>query len=196
MDIMQAGDLAWTATFSSLTSNTAITDWSAVWNYGVFFLLTWHLWATQTTYDIRYYTDDLIHRLCFVLQLAIYAILAACSGSFNVGWQLRPEWTEVFRGNATTLTFEAMEANQKNSITKSFRSINFWLFISRLLLLFQYTRGRFLHFTCMVVANYTLACCSHMVPQALWSMVVVAFLPHAPSHLIRRSDVLHMSFAD
>lgn len=44
---LQAGDLAWTATFSSLTSNTAITEPNAVWNYAIFFGLTWNLWATQ-----------------------------------------------------------------------------------------------------------------------------------------------------
>lgn len=189
---MQAGDLAWTATFSSLTSNTAITDVSAVWNYGVFFLLTWHLWATQTTYDIRYYTDDWWHRFCFVAQLGVYAIIAACSGTFNIGWKIFAAWTETFKGDATTLTYEAMRANRKYTIMKSFTSINIWLFVSRMLLCIQYARGKSLHFTYMVVANHTLACCSHMVPQTLWSTLVKAFLSHAPSRLPRRSYVLRM----
>ncbi|KIO30447.1 hypothetical protein M407DRAFT_20507 [Tulasnella calospora MUT 4182] len=53
-----AGDLTWTATFSSLRSNTTVTEPIAAWNYAVFFGLTWHLWATQTTYDIKYYTNN------------------------------------------------------------------------------------------------------------------------------------------
>lgn len=49
-----AGDLAWTASFSSLTSNTTVTEPISVWNYAVFFALTWHLWATQVSEMIRY----------------------------------------------------------------------------------------------------------------------------------------------
>ncbi|KAG8926507.1 hypothetical protein FRC00_002859, partial [Tulasnella sp. 408] len=136
-----AGDLAWTATFSSLTSNTSVTEPSAVWNYAVFFCLTWHLWATQTTYDIRYYTNDWWHRILFASQLGVYAILAAFSGSFNVSWQVDPNATEVFKGNATTLTAQAMDANQEYMITKSFRGINAMLCISRSLLFAQYVRA-------------------------------------------------------
>ncbi|KIO30441.1 hypothetical protein M407DRAFT_20501 [Tulasnella calospora MUT 4182] len=135
-----AGDLAWTATFSSLTSNTAITEYSAVWNYAVFFCLAWHLWATQAAYDIRFYTHDWFHRICFVIQLGIYAIIAACSGSFNVGWKVAPGWTKVFTDGVTALTAQAMEGNQKYLITKSFRGINIWLFLSRMLLSAQYWR--------------------------------------------------------
>ncbi|KAG8935218.1 hypothetical protein FRC01_005474 [Tulasnella sp. 417] len=135
-----AGDLAWTATFSSLTSNTSVTEASAVWNYAVFFCLTWHLWATQTTYDIRYYTNDWWHRVLFASQLGVYALLAAFSGSFNVGWQVDPDSTDVFKGNVTTLTGEAMDANQEYLITKSFRGINALLFLSRMLLFMQYVR--------------------------------------------------------
>lgn len=135
-----AGDLAWTATFSSLTSNTSVTQASAVWNYAVFFCLTWHLWATQTTYDIRYYTNDWWHRLLFASQLGVYAILAAFSGSFNVSWQVDPDATAVFKGNVTELTGEALDQNQEYLITKSFRGINVMLFISRMLLFAQYVR--------------------------------------------------------
>ncbi|KAG8938796.1 hypothetical protein FRC04_007525 [Tulasnella sp. 424] len=135
-----AGDLAWTATFSSLTSNTSVTEPSAVWNYAVFFCLTWHLWATQATYDIRYYTNDWWHHLLFACQLGVYAILAALSGSFNVSWQVNPDATAVFKGNATELTGNTMDANQEYLIKKSFRGINVMLFISRMLLFAQYVR--------------------------------------------------------
>ncbi|KAG8940000.1 hypothetical protein FRC04_005685 [Tulasnella sp. 424] len=135
-----AGDLAWTATFSSVTSNTCVTEPSGVWNYAVLFCLTWHLWATQTTYDIRYYTNDWWHHLLFACQLSVYSILAALSGSFNVSWQVNPDATEVFKGNVTELTGNTMDANQEYLIKKSFRGINFMLFISRMLLLAQYIR--------------------------------------------------------
>lgn len=133
--------MAWTTTFSSVTSNQAITDPMAVWNYTVFFFLTWHLWATQTSYDIRFYTHDWVHRFCFVAQLGIYAILAACSGSFNVGWNLSQDWAEAPKGNVSALTAQTMDQNQRDLITKTFRAINIWLFASRLLLLCQYALG-------------------------------------------------------
>ncbi|KAG9019437.1 hypothetical protein FRB90_002260 [Tulasnella sp. 427] len=136
-----AGDLAWTATFSSLTSNTSVTEPIAVWNYGVFFALTWHLWATQTSYDIKYYTNDWWHRALFVSQLAIYAILAAFSGSFNVGWELDNNATEPFTGNNTAPTNQTIAQNSENSIVKSFRGVNILLCISRLLLFAQYVRA-------------------------------------------------------
>ncbi|KIO30449.1 hypothetical protein M407DRAFT_154030 [Tulasnella calospora MUT 4182] len=135
-----AGDLAWTASFSSLTSNTTVTEPISVWNYAVFFALTWHLWATQTTYDIKYYTNDWWHRALFASQLGIYAILAAFSGSFNVGWEVDSDAMDPFVGNNTALTGQAIRQNEVNSMTKSFRGVNIILFLSRLLLLAQYLR--------------------------------------------------------
>ncbi|KAG8935217.1 hypothetical protein FRC01_005473 [Tulasnella sp. 417] len=135
-----AGDLAWTATFSSLTSNTAVTEPNAVWNYAVFFGLTWHLWATQTTYDTKYYTNDWWHRFFFASQLGVYAVLASFSGSFNVAWKVHPEALDIFVGNSTALTAEAMIQNQEILIEKSFRGINMMLFLSRMFLLAQYVR--------------------------------------------------------
>ncbi|KAG9042156.1 hypothetical protein FS837_011231 [Tulasnella sp. UAMH 9824] len=135
-----AGDLAWTASFSSLTSSTTVTEPISVWNYGVFFALTWHLWATQTTYDIKYYTNDWWHRALFASQLGIYAILAAFSGSFNVGWEVDGDAMDPFVGNNTALTAQAIRQNEVNSMTKSFRGVNIILFFSRLFLLAQYLR--------------------------------------------------------
>ncbi|KIO30437.1 hypothetical protein M407DRAFT_20499 [Tulasnella calospora MUT 4182] len=135
-----AGDLAWTATFSSLTSNTAVTEPNAVWNYAVFFGLTWHLWATQTTYDIKYYTNDWWHRFFFGSQLGVYAVLASFSGSFNVAWKVHPVDLDIFVGDSGKLTGEAMLRNQDILIARSFRGINMTLFLSRMFLLVQYVR--------------------------------------------------------
>ncbi|KAG9043733.1 hypothetical protein FS837_009200 [Tulasnella sp. UAMH 9824] len=135
-----AGDLAWTATFSSLTSNTAVTDPNAVCNYAIFFGLTWHLWATQTTYDIKYYTNDWWHRMFFASQLGVYAVLCSFSGSFNIAWKVHPESLDIFVGNSTKLTADAMVQSQEISIEKSFSGINMTLFLSRMFLLAQYVR--------------------------------------------------------
>ncbi|KAG8940002.1 hypothetical protein FRC04_005687 [Tulasnella sp. 424] len=135
-----AGDLAWTASFSSVTSNTTVTESIAVWNYAVFFILTWHLWATQTTYDIKYYTNDWWHRALFASQLAIYTILAALSGSFNIGWEISGDAMSPFTGNNTALTGQAIRENEVLSMKRSLIGINIVLFISRMFLLLQYLR--------------------------------------------------------
>ncbi|KAG8935213.1 hypothetical protein FRC01_005469 [Tulasnella sp. 417] len=138
-----AGDLAWTASFSSLTSNTTVADPMSAWSYGVFFALTWHLWATQTAYDIQYSTNDWWHRILFACQLAIYAALAAFSGSFNVGWQLSSSAMNPFVGDTTELTGQAIREYEVNSMVKTFKAVNIILFVSRLLLFAQQIRVLF-----------------------------------------------------
>ncbi|KIO30446.1 hypothetical protein M407DRAFT_20506 [Tulasnella calospora MUT 4182] len=135
-----AGDLAWTASFASVTSNTTVTEPISVWNYAVFFALTWHLWATQTTYDIKYYTNDWWHRGLFASQLAIYAILAAVSGSFNIGWEISSDAMHPFTGNNTALTGKAIRENEVLSMKNSLIGVNIVMFVSRMLLFVQYLR--------------------------------------------------------
>ncbi|KAG8973239.1 hypothetical protein FRC05_008953 [Tulasnella sp. 425] len=96
--------------------------------------------ARQTTYDIKYYTNDWWHRALFVSQLGVYAILAACSGSFNVGWEISSDTMNIFTGNAAALTAEVIKTNEENSMVRSFMGVNIMLFISRMLLLAQYLR--------------------------------------------------------
>ncbi|KAF8694693.1 Bacterial low temperature requirement A protein (LtrA), partial [Rhizoctonia solani] len=70
-------DLAWTATFSTLTQNGNFNDaWDTV-SYIAFFLVVWWLWASQTLYSIHFYTNDWFHLLSLFLQLVIFGLLAA-----------------------------------------------------------------------------------------------------------------------
>lgn len=99
------------------------------------------LTAQQTSYDIKYYTNDWWHRILFASQLAIYAMLAALSGSFNVGWQVSFDAMNPFVGDNTELTGEAIRENEVNSMAKSFGGVNAILVASRLFLLAQHLRG-------------------------------------------------------
>ncbi|KAG8940004.1 hypothetical protein FRC04_005689 [Tulasnella sp. 424] len=113
-------------------------------------------WLELTTYDIKYYTNDWWHRVLFASQLGVYAILAAFSGSFNVGWEISSDTMDIFTGNATALTAEAITTNEKNSMVKSFTGVNIMLFISRMLLFAQYLRGRSLRslgIGCILIEN-------------------------------------------
>ncbi|KAG9088904.1 hypothetical protein FS749_001768 [Ceratobasidium sp. UAMH 11750] len=51
-------DLAWTATFSSLTSNAKFKDLWDTLSYAVFFATAWWLWVSQVFYNAEFYTDD------------------------------------------------------------------------------------------------------------------------------------------
>ncbi|KZV89782.1 hypothetical protein EXIGLDRAFT_695329 [Exidia glandulosa HHB12029] len=76
-------DLAWTVTFSSLTSNTPISTPSTIASYGVFFTLCWWLWAGQVAYDTKYFTNDWFHRLMLLAQLAVFGSMAAFTKDFD-----------------------------------------------------------------------------------------------------------------
>ncbi|KAG9076595.1 hypothetical protein FRC06_009423, partial [Ceratobasidium sp. 370] len=77
-------DLAWTATFSSLTSNAQFKDpWDSV-SYVVFFTTAWWLWASQVFYSAEFYTDDWFHMLFTFLQLIIFGALASATRGFDI----------------------------------------------------------------------------------------------------------------
>ncbi|KZV88540.1 hypothetical protein EXIGLDRAFT_772654 [Exidia glandulosa HHB12029] len=44
-------DLAWTATFSGLTSNTTVTGLMTLVSYAFFFIFAWWMWVSQMIYD-------------------------------------------------------------------------------------------------------------------------------------------------
>ncbi|EJD37333.1 hypothetical protein AURDEDRAFT_173608 [Auricularia subglabra TFB-10046 SS5] len=76
-------DLAWTATFSNLTSNTELTSFSTLFSYAVFFMLAWWLWTAQVTYDTKHFRNDIWHRSMLLVQLTIFGALSAFTKDFN-----------------------------------------------------------------------------------------------------------------
>ncbi|KAG8929898.1 hypothetical protein FRC02_004906 [Tulasnella sp. 418] len=134
-----SGDIAWTATFSSLTSNTEIVDGMSIVSYGVFFGMMWQLWASQARYDIKFYTNDWWHRIFFILQICTYGGLAAFTSDFDVFWGLRSN-QRIFVGNVKELTAEVIAKNLYKKRHLSFMGIALVMAISRCLLLLQYLR--------------------------------------------------------
>ncbi|CAE6483845.1 unnamed protein product [Rhizoctonia solani] len=77
-------DLAWTASFASLTQNGQLNEpWDTV-SYIAFFLVVWWLWASQTLYNVHFYTNDWLHLLLIFLQLIIFGLLAATTRGYDV----------------------------------------------------------------------------------------------------------------
>ncbi|CAE6418925.1 hypothetical protein ACGC1H_006156 [Rhizoctonia solani] len=77
-------DLAWTASFASLTQNGQLNEpWDTV-SYIAFFLVVWWLWASQTLYSVHFYTNDWVHLLSIFAQLIIFGLLAATTRGYDV----------------------------------------------------------------------------------------------------------------
>ncbi|CAE6449155.1 unnamed protein product [Rhizoctonia solani] len=77
-------DLAWTASFASLTQNGQLNEpWDTV-SYTAFFVVVWWLWASQTLYSIQFYTNDWVHLLFIFIQLIIFGLLAATTRGYDV----------------------------------------------------------------------------------------------------------------
>ncbi|KAJ1305000.1 hypothetical protein OPQ81_000043 [Rhizoctonia solani] len=77
-------DLAWTATFSSLTQNGQFDSLWDTLSYTTFFVVVWWLWASQVLYSINFYTDDWFHLLSIFLQMGIFASLAATTRGYDI----------------------------------------------------------------------------------------------------------------
>ncbi|QRV94297.1 transmembrane protein [Ceratobasidium sp. AG-Ba] len=77
-------DLAWTATFSSLTSNAKFGNpWDSV-SYTAFFTTAWWLWVSQVFYNVEFYTNDWFHVAFTFIQLFLFGALAATTQGFNI----------------------------------------------------------------------------------------------------------------
>ncbi|KAG9091656.1 hypothetical protein FRC07_011810, partial [Ceratobasidium sp. 392] len=133
-------DLAWTATFSSLTSNAQFKDpWDSV-SYVVFFTTAWWVWVSQVFYNAEFYTDDWFHVLFIFLQLMLFGALASATRGFDITNYIlhSPGADELEPYDIDTLTPERYSAERLTKI--SIRVIMLSVSISRALLLIQYLR--------------------------------------------------------
>ncbi|EUC57255.1 transmembrane protein, putative [Rhizoctonia solani AG-3 Rhs1AP] len=77
-------DLAWTATFATLSqSGSFIEPMDAISYFGFFAAVLW-LWASQTLYCVHFYTNDWFHLTSIFLQLIIFGLLAATTKGYHL----------------------------------------------------------------------------------------------------------------
>ncbi|CUA71621.1 Cytochrome bd-II ubiquinol oxidase subunit 2 [Rhizoctonia solani] len=76
-------DLAWTSTFSNVTQNNTISGEESL-PYAAFFVLVWWMWVSQVSYNIRFYSNDWVHRICIFFQFCVFAALAAFTSGLDV----------------------------------------------------------------------------------------------------------------
>ncbi|CUA69868.1 hypothetical protein RSOLAG22IIIB_04124 [Rhizoctonia solani] len=77
-------DLAWAASFASLTGNGKFDNPLDTLNYLLFFAAVYWLWASQTLYSVHFYTNDWFHLWSAALQLFIFGMLAATTQGYDV----------------------------------------------------------------------------------------------------------------
>ncbi|CUA69869.1 hypothetical protein RSOLAG22IIIB_04125 [Rhizoctonia solani] len=77
-------DLAWTASFASLTQNGKFQNPLDTLNYFLFFAAVMWLWASQTLYSIHFYTNDWFHLMSTFLQLFVFGMLSATTLGYDV----------------------------------------------------------------------------------------------------------------
>ncbi|CEL63473.1 hypothetical protein RSOLAG1IB_10789 [Rhizoctonia solani AG-1 IB] len=143
-------DLAWTATFSSLTQNGQFdSTWDAA-SYTIFFVIVWWLWASQVLYDMNFYTNDWFHFGAMFLQLGIFGLLSATTRGFDVTIYIShsPGMSGIFDPKPMADITDPSRYNSEMTTRVSLRIIAFSIAISRVILLLQYLRVLvYAHFT-------------------------------------------------
>ncbi|KAF8751916.1 Bacterial low temperature requirement A protein (LtrA) [Rhizoctonia solani] len=133
-------DLAWTATFSTLTQNGNFNDaWDTV-SYTAFFLVVWWLWASQTLYSIHFYTNDWFHLLSLFLQLVIFGLLAATTraGYDVTAYILKSPGADRLDPQTVNQMFDPDRYQKDRIASYSMRVIAFALAASRAIHWFQH----------------------------------------------------------
>ncbi|CAE6466008.1 unnamed protein product [Rhizoctonia solani] len=77
-------DLAWTATFATLSQSGSFIEPMDVVSYFGFFAAVLWLWASQTLYCVHFYTNDWFHLTSIFLQLIIFGLLAATTKGYHL----------------------------------------------------------------------------------------------------------------
>ncbi|CAE7226053.1 unnamed protein product [Rhizoctonia solani] len=133
-------DLAWTATFSSLTSNNQFREpWDSI-SYVVFFIIAWWMWVSQVLYNVDFYSNDWFHLVFMFLQLLVFGALAATTRGFDVSNYIlhSPGSTGLRVYDIMTIDPERYKAERLTKV--SFRVITLVVALSRAFLLIQHLR--------------------------------------------------------
>lgn len=104
-----------------------------------FFALVWWIWASQVAYNVRFRQADVLHRVYVVLQLLVFAALAAFTDNFDI-----TQLTQSTPSPSLVTTKAESLAAQHRSLgiaTAHTRGISMVMALSRLLLLIQYGVG-------------------------------------------------------
>ncbi|KAG8792257.1 hypothetical protein FRC12_006640 [Ceratobasidium sp. 428] len=137
-------DLAWTASFSSLTSNTEFKSPGDTVSYIAFFTAMWWIWTSQVFYAIDFYMDDWFHLICIFFHVIIFGLLATFTRGLDVFTYIlhspgSPTWESY---DDDTITPELYAARRLTK--KSFEFVAIVVAVSRVLLLVQHIIGAFM----------------------------------------------------
>lgn len=127
-------DLAWTMSFAGLNQGTSIKgSTESVWSYIVFFVLVWTMWAQQTIYHTRYYSDDAWNRIVLIFQFLMLGFIAAFTNEFDISLGISHGFVT---GN---VALEALPRDPDYRYGyRGFQALAVIFFVSRLLLVIEY----------------------------------------------------------
>ncbi|KZO93453.1 hypothetical protein CALVIDRAFT_248617 [Calocera viscosa TUFC12733] len=98
----------------------------SVLQYFSYFIIIWWVWASQCLYDARYQSNDWVHRLFKLMQLASFTYVGVFAQDFDPSYVVRP---------ADITTIDAVAAVGGS---RSFKGVALAYAVSRILLAVQY----------------------------------------------------------
>jgi low temperature requirement protein LtrA len=123
-------DLFFVASLTSFGIKHEITQDQAIASYVAFFTVLWWVWTSQSFYDVRFETGDVIHRLFKFAQLLLLAGFAAFAGRFDVYYGFPNDYGLENDGNPFT--------SDRTSGFFAFKGMTLVYIISRGILALQY----------------------------------------------------------
>ncbi|QRV75715.1 low temperature requirement protein LtrA [Ceratobasidium sp. AG-Ba] len=133
-------DLAWTATFSNLTSSSSFVDIKQTATYAVFFSIMWWIWVAQVFYTIDFYTDDWFHLVCIAAQFLIFGALAALTQGLDILTYITHSPGSDTWSSPSLMEIQPEEYLAQNSNGVMFQLIALVIAISRAILFILYLR--------------------------------------------------------
>ena len=129
-------DLFFVASLLTFTLQHTIVSPLSVVTYVGFFTIIWWVWSSQSLYDVRFETRDVVHRIYKLFQLSVLAFLASYSARFDIFISLPIDSLTVDSHAGTDLTLLPSELTEDG--LNAFRGIFMTLFVSRIILASQY----------------------------------------------------------
>ena len=129
-------DLFFVASLLTFTLQHTIVAPLSIVTYVGFFTIIWWVWSSQSFYDVRFETQDVVHRIYKLFQLSVLAFLASYSARFDIFISLPIDSHTVDSHAGTDLTLLPVELAEDG--INAFRGIFMTLFVSRIILASQY----------------------------------------------------------
>ena len=127
-------DLFLIACLVRYTSNHELIEPETIASFILWFSLIWTVWASQSLYDVRFETGDMVHVVAKLVQFSVLASFGAYAANFHVNTGLGGDVVASFDGQyLMQTTAEIVESEQR-----ALKATAMTYAVSRFLLALQY----------------------------------------------------------